>query len=374
MATQVVRVDYADEPIRMHSTPEGYISGEAKVARIGIQAYQDGDGNVRREYRPTAEVFAADAIGSFRQTPVTFGHPSDGLVTSDNAKRLSVGFVGENIRVDGEWLVMPITITDANTISQIEGGAVELSGGYQTEIVDQTGEFDGQAYDAIQTDIRGNHVAVVQQARAGSDARLNLDAADAVAINQQPEVKKDMADPKTVTVRVDGIEYEAAPEVERHITKQAERIDAAEQAKAEAEKATETEKARADAAEAERDQLKEKHTDAAIGQAVQDRLKLERDAATVLGDADLTEHTDRQIKEQAITTVDTDAKLDGQSDDYLAARFDAALATHKRFDDAGKAQRETAAKRDDGQREDAASKHKSAVDAMQNQWKTQEAK
>lgn len=366
----VVRVDYADQPVRMTATPEGYLTGEARVARIGVQAYQDGEGGIRREYRAPAEVFAADAIASFRNTPVTMGHPTERLVTSDNAKRLSVGFVGENLRVDGNWLVMPITITDAGTVSQIEGGTVELSAGYVSSVIDDAGEYDGEVYDARQTNIRGNHVAIVQRARAGNDARLNLDAADAVAINQQPEVKTYMAD-KTVTVRVDGIEHQAAPEVERHISKQAERIDAVEAEVAEAKKAAETEKAKADAATEELDKLKAERTDEAIAAAAKARIDLERSAVKVLGDsAALEGKSDREIREAVVLAVHKDAQLGEQSDDYVAARFDAALDTHAGYQDAGAAQRQTAAKRDDAEpRNDAASQRQKAADAMKNQWK-----
>jgi hypothetical protein len=357
----------------MTVTPEGYLTGEAKVARIGIQAYQDGAGGIRREYRPPAEVFAADAIASFKNVPVTFQHPSERLVTSENAKRLGVGFVGENLRVDGEWLVMPITINDAETISQIEGGVVELSAGYVSNVIDEAGEYDGQVYDARQTQIRGNHVAIVQQARAGSDARLNLDAADAVAI--KPEVKNDMAD-KTVTVRVDGIEYHAAPEVERHISKQAARIDTLDTELADAKTTTEKEKARADAATDELEALKATRTDEAIGKAAKARIDLERSAVKVLGDdAELEGKSDREIREAVVLAVHKDAKLTEQSDDYIAARFDAAIETHTRFDTAAAAQKQTATKREDAnQREDAKSQRDKATAAMRDQWKKKESK
>lgn len=368
--TAVVRVDFAEQPIRMTRTDEGYLSGEARVARIGIQSYQDGAGSVRNEYRPPAEVFAADAMTSFRNVPVTMGHPAERLVDASNAKRLSVGFVGENLRVDGEWVVMPLTITDGDTIAQIEGGTVQLSAGYMAEVLDEPGEYGGQRYDYMQTNIRGNHVAIVERARAGDNARLNLDAADAVATNQQLEVKTDMAD-KTVTVRVDGIEYQAAPEVERHISKQAERIDAVtgelDQAKADAEQA----KARADAAAEELEQHKASHNDEAIRDAARARVALERTAAKVLGDeADLGEQSDREIQESVVLAVHKDAKLDGQSDVYVQARFDAAIDTHAVHADAASKQRQTAAPRADKSVKTEDQKRVEAEQAMRDMYKS----
>jgi len=345
--TAVVRVDFAEQPIRMTRTDEGYLSGEARVARIGIQSYQDGAGSVRNEYRSPAEVFASDSMTSFRNVPVTMGHPAERIVDATNAKRLSVGFVGENLRVDGEWVVMPLTITDGDTISKIEGGTVQLSAGYMAEVLNEPGEYGGQRYDAMQTNIRGNHVAIVERARAGDNARLNLDAADAVAIHHSPEVKTDMSD-KTVTVRVDGIEYQAAPEVERHISKQAERIDAVtgerDQAKADAE----TFKAKADAATEELEALKVERSDEAIRAAARERVALERTAAKVLGDsADLADKTDREIQEAVVLAVHKDAKLDEATDVYVQARFDAAIDTQAVHADAATKQRQTAAPRAD---------------------------
>lgn len=370
MNQPVVRVDFAQEPIRMERTDEGYLTGSARVARIGIQAYQDGAGGIRNEYRAPSEVFAADAMASFKNVPVTLNHPDERLVDASNAKRLSVGFVGENLRVDGEWLVMPITITDGDTITQIEGGMVELSAGYLAEVQDTSGEHNGQRYDAMQTNIRGNHVAIVQQARAGSNARLNLDAADAVAINQQTEVKTDMAD-KTVTVRADGIEYQVAPEVERHISKQAERIDAVttelETAKADAEKA----QAKADAASEELETAKATRTDEAIAAAAKARIDLERTAVKVLGDeAELEGKSDREVREAVVLAVHKDAQLAEKSDEYVTARFDAALDTHRVHADASSKQRETAAKREDKAAPTEDMKRKEATAAMRDMYKS----
>lgn len=343
--TQAVRIDFADEPIRMTRTDEGYLTGEAKVARVGIQSYQDGDGNVIREYRPVSEVFSADSVSSFKNTPVTMGHPAEKIVTSENAKRLSIGHVGENIRPDGEWLVMPLTITDAEAVREIEDGAtIQLSGGYMANLDATPGEYEGMTYDAVQRDIRGNHVAVVQRARAGDEARINLDAADAVAIDdqthpQQPREDTAMGD-KTVTVRVDGIEYEAAPEVERHIARQDEHITSLTSERDTAKTEAETAKARADEAQAELDRLKEERSDEAIRDAARARVELERSAAKVLGDeADFSAKSDREIMESVVTSVHADTDLSDASDVYVQARYDAAVATAQAHGDAVNQQR-----------------------------------
>jgi hypothetical protein len=345
-----VRIDFAEDPIRMRQTDEGYLTGEARVARVGIQSYQDGEGNVIREYRPVSEVFSADSLASFQSVPVTMGHPPEKLVTSENAKRLSIGHVGENIRPDGEWLVMPLTITDADAVREIEeGGTIQLSGGYTAKMDATPGEYDGVTYDAIQRDIRGNHVAVVQRARAGEEARINLDAADAVAVDSpttKPRGDRNMGD-KTVTVRVDGIEYEAAPEVERHISRQDEQIQSLTGERDNAKAEAETAKARADEAEAELEKLRNERSDEAIREAARARVELERSAAKVLGDeADLSGKGDREIQEEVVKAVHSDADLSEASDVYVQARYDAAVATAQAHGDAVSEQRKAAAPRE----------------------------
>ena len=50
----------------------------------------------------------------------------------------------------------------------------ELSCGYNLRLDETPGVWEGQPYDAIQRDIEINHLALVDKARAGEQARLNL--------------------------------------------------------------------------------------------------------------------------------------------------------------------------------------------------------
>jgi hypothetical protein len=72
---------------------------------------------------------------------------------------------------------------DKATIADVEGGKRELSNGYASLIDFTPGEtVNGQHYDAVQRQIRGNHVAVVDKGRAGPMCRIG----DAVASNRSP--------------------------------------------------------------------------------------------------------------------------------------------------------------------------------------------
>lgn len=364
----VFRVDLAEDAPRMTRTEEGYLTGMARVARIGVQTYQNGDGSLRRELRRPEDVFARSALDSFRMTPITYGHPAEGAVDADNAKRLQVGFVGENLQVDGDWVVMPLTITDGPTIEQIESGeAVQLSGGYRTDVEPADGEWDGVQYDAVQRNIRGNHVAIVPRARAGEMARINLDAADAVAVTDAQTEETHMSE-KTTAVNLDGITYDAAPEVANELERQRSRADAAEQGAADVRAEAETAKARADEAEAELARLKEERSDEAIREAARARVELERSASELVGDdADLSAMSDREVMESAIKAVHADAELADAEDVYVKARFDAAIATHKAHGDAMAQQREATTA--PASHNDAEDPRKKAMDSVRDAYK-----
>lgn len=160
-------------------TPEGYLKVRARLARTGIQDYLrgeiglDGDPYGRvRVYRPPEEVFDDIALQSFAMKPVTDDHPSVD-VDASNIRTLSVGWSGETIARDGEFAAATLLITDQDAIAKIEGGKSELSPGYRVELHMTPGKTPkGEAYDAVQRKIRGNHIAIVDAGRCGGDCRI----------------------------------------------------------------------------------------------------------------------------------------------------------------------------------------------------------
>lgn len=160
-------------------TSEGYVVARAKAVRSGVQDYLASElglmGNhIVRVMRPEEEVFAADSIQSFVHAPVTIEHPAE-LVDADNWSKLAVGEVGSGVLRDGEFLALDLMLKDAAAIRAFDGGKKELSAGYTAEI-----EFvDGaEGYDAIMRNIRINHLALVDKARAGYQARIGDGAAN----------------------------------------------------------------------------------------------------------------------------------------------------------------------------------------------------
>jgi hypothetical protein len=156
-----------------------------------------------------------------------------------------------------------------------------------------------------------------------------LDAADGVVREVVVEPIKERTMSK---VRLDGIEYEAAPEVLNHIERLTFRADAAEKSAKELKAAADAAAGERDAAKAEVTSLKAKNNDEAIAAGVKARVVLEQTAAKVLGtEVKLDAMKDRDIKVAVITKVHTDAKMDGKSDEYVQARFDAAIEINSKI-------------------------------------------
>lgn len=162
----------------VRKTGDGYLTAFAKVARTGIQEYRGVElGKPEldkvRVYRPPEEVFHADAMRSAAHRPVTLRHPSV-PVTAKNWKKFSGGQTGDEVVRDGEYLRVPMVMMDESLVDAYEKhGIKELSLGYSTDIQWRSGVTDaGEEYDAVQTAIRVNHLAVVPVARGGDQLRI----------------------------------------------------------------------------------------------------------------------------------------------------------------------------------------------------------
>ena len=154
-----------------YKTPEGYlICQDAILARTGKQQYMKSEvfaDNYDEEMididRPEDEVFSEKTLASFENKPITVEHPSEN-VTPENYKELSVGFTRDIRRGEFEGkpvMIGNLVITDPDVIKDIEEGyRTELSCGYDCDIIQQ-----GEGF--MQSNIRGNHIALCECGRAG---------------------------------------------------------------------------------------------------------------------------------------------------------------------------------------------------------------
>lgn len=373
----ICRFDRGSLSGKATKTEEGYIKGNAVLTRTGVFLYRNSDGSIRRELRHPDDVFAADSLETLKMLPITNGHPEEKLVNSENADRLSIGSTGESVQIDGAHLLNSLVITHKDGIEATELGRKELSLGYNLDLEQVEGEYNGERYDHRQRNIRYNHLAIVDRARAGSAAALHLDAGDALQIDageQPPETKKEYRKMKTVTL--DGIDYEAAPEVANALDKANSRADAAEAKLAETEKALETANADKSTLEAERDTFKEKaeaKNDAEeIQAAVKSRIALERVATKALDQEeakDIANLDDGEIKLKVIAAKFPEANLDGKDEAYIQARFDIACEMIEAGHTAADQKAQIGEKRGDSKTTALDEKQNEGMDALKNMHK-----
>lgn len=193
-------------------TADGYVVASALAARSGIQLYLGSevgisDKSVVKVYRPADEVFSKDSLSTYAHKPMTNDHPSE-AVNAKNWKDLAVGLVGDEVARDGEFVRVPLVLMDHNAIADLDAGKRELSAGYTCDLSIESGITpDGEAYDAIQKNIRINHVALVSKGRAGPNARIG-DSAGWGAIPVTETFKDERNSPMTRIIMVDGLQVE----------------------------------------------------------------------------------------------------------------------------------------------------------------------
>jgi len=304
-------------------TKDGYLVAEAKVARTGIQIYRadelglEGDpAKIIRVYRPPEEVFSADAMASYAHRPMTVDHPSV-LVDASNWKEYAKGQTGDEVLRDGEFVRVPLMLMDKAAIDDWSTGKRELSMGYTMDLVVRDGETEnGEKYDAVQTNLRMNHLALVSRARGGSQLRLG---------DFKSEVSS-MSDIKLTTVTVDGLSVETTDAGAVAISKLTKDLEGARSA-LDVEKKAHTEALAAKdrelaAKDAEIEGFAGKIlSDADIDQRVNDRADLIATAKRI-ADKDYTGLADAEIRKAAVVAVLGQKAVDNKSDDYVQARFD----------------------------------------------------
>lgn len=305
----------------------------AKAARTGIQIYLGSEMgrpelDFVRVYRPADEVFADNALQSYSHAPVTLDHPNE-PVTPENWDRYAKGEVSTAAKVNEGWVSLPLIVKSADAIAAIQSGKRELSAGYSCNIDWTAGTADGQSYDAVQRGIVINHLAIVDAARAGPEARIgDAKSWGAMPLDKglaplNPSKKEDdMSDALKTVVLGDKAVQVAATDV---ATIEAFKADAA--AKQAARDAAHQSALAAKDAEiakkdAEIDALKGKVLDvAAMDAAVATRADLLAKAAAIAPDVKTAGLSDADIRKAVVTAKLGDAVKD-KPEAYIDARFD----------------------------------------------------
>ena len=166
-------------------TPEGYLRAVARFARTGIQLYARSEippgvipssfkGSFVRVLRDDSEVFDEASMASFVAKPVTVDHRHK-MIDVTSFRIAHVGLSLESVRKEevSSSLMIPIVVTDSAAIKSIEKGKVQLSAGYTCDY--QWGPAEHPTYGAFDlrmTNIRGNHISIVDKGRAGPGVQI----------------------------------------------------------------------------------------------------------------------------------------------------------------------------------------------------------
>jgi hypothetical protein len=354
----------------VRTTSDGRLLAEPRFARVGIQVYGGRELGIPdkatvRLYRSPEAVFDQAAMASFCHRTVTNDHPPGGI-TIDNFREEVVGFTGDTVTRDGNFVRVPMMLADAATIEDVKAGKVELSAGY-TCLVDWTPGVtpDGEEYDGQMKNLRGNHVAIVNRGRAGPACRLGdgagsdpalptLSPTTATGGRVMPEANVRPVLMDGITIHTNDAGAEAIARLQRQLADASSVADAlrADHARAvqglegqisalrtEATRAVDSHRGEVDGLRASHQQaldgltaqiaaLQVQTSDAAIDARVTARAALLAQARRILGDAyEAAGQTDSQIRRAVVAhALPAMQVADTASDDYVRALFDAALA------------------------------------------------
>jgi len=296
-------------------TSDGFVRAQGFITRSGIFIYHDRLGNEIRELRSDEEVFSSDSLSSFGQVPLTLDHPPQNL-TPRTVQMFQVGSVGKPRR-DGNMAKADILITSHDAVQALLSGVQELSCGYTCQVSDRSGTLiheDGteEQFDTVQSNIRGNHVAIVERGRAGPSARIRVDE------NETPqgeinEVKMSDKKVETTNETSSAVSKTDDSELKNKLDTQSKELEQL--------------KGKVAALEAEKDRLEKEASEQvkvdSDKEEITTRLRLIAQVAPRL-DAkfeDLVDLDELELMKKVVTKETDKVDLEGKSDDFVRGMF-----------------------------------------------------
>lgn len=329
----------------------GYITIERNpISRMGVFQYLGRSissglepDRVYNVYRPAEELSDPEAIASFRMVPLINDHVMLGEQFTPAEEKGVEGVTGEDVVFENGILYAPLKIFSETLKRLIASGKKALSLGYRVgEWEQSSGVFNGQPYEFIQRKIRGNHIALVDEARMGRDIAVldgfafdnfDLVVEDATTMSEKQAAPTGDSD-NGAAENLEGAndmdpkdkEAKDAKDAEEKLKMEADAKDAEEKEKKEAEdkvakdKADMEEKEAKDAEEKEKKEEKgamdaaikgltakvetlEKTTIKTLMGEINSRNKVASEAAAVVGTFDHAEMTTNEVIKYALDKV-----------------------------------------------------------------------
>ena len=318
--TQTIKIN--DNFSKRTITDEGFLKVPAKVARIGNQQYLAGElgltdrnpNDIVIVHRPPNEVFNKNSLDSYKDKDVTIQHPKQ-FVDADTYKNTSVGHVTSVGRqLDSDWIEVDLLIKDKYAIDRINNGLCEVSVGYSVDYKAQDGEYGGEQYELVQTNIKVNHVALVDNARAGKEARIYDNEINKTKVNIMTKVKLD-----SITVDVNDSDVNALTNL---YDSKEDRIIQLEKQLADAKMELEKEEKEKEELKDKMEEEKKKSCDSAINELVNKKSELMNKCHSIDSNFKTDKVHSSAIKREFLKVHDNSIDWTQKSDDYVEGVFD----------------------------------------------------
>jgi len=310
----------------------GFMHINGVIARSGIQEYYGLELSDEAEpmkryavFRPSEEVLNEDSLKTYINATLTDNHP-DTFVTVDNIKELHKGSSAsyETFNKDGiDFVKAKLIVTDKDLIEKIKDGKIEISAGYSQNLVKEDGEFQGVPYQYKQTDIRINHIAIVDAGRCGNGCKITSDNKVIIVNENKPKKGIHMA-----KLLIGDMEVEICDATMKHIDSLNAKIKQLDADMTEAEKEKEKLQAAKDMAEEEAKKAKEEEMDE---EEIKKQVDAKVELISILKDADITIDSKSSISEMKKAYIASASKVDltDKSEVYIDASFDALIDLKK---------------------------------------------
>lgn len=197
---------------KTNETPEGFLdlTGYISEADKVMEYINWWDEKISKEIIPLEEL--EKAISQAKGLILTNGHPWE-FLDAKNAKEYTRGFVTEVIGIEDKKLKVNLRVIDMELINDIRSGKKQdFSIGYFCDLVEENGYTESEeVYNAKQINISLNHVALVENGRAGEEVGvITLNSMEDRNISSEKGLYKINSKTEVeMTVKYNGKDYDA---------------------------------------------------------------------------------------------------------------------------------------------------------------------
>lgn len=323
-------------PTKRRLTDAGQMHVPCTFARTGIQLYTAAQLNltgvppktVIEVHRSEGEVFNQDSMDSFKSSPLTLGHPkgSDGkpiAVTAENSKEFQVGMLEGLPKRFEDSLGGELVLTSQKAIDSLIDGTQELSACYACDIK----LIDGAYH---QTNIRANHIAIVDKGRAGPNCRISDEALE-VQDEEFLEVKTKLLADYNIDLKTGYDEKELAKSFYEALVKNKSDLELKDKQLRDSELLVATGVVSIDEMKLSMSKMQITLDQALIAakEGVVARCEAIENARLVADMRDLGDKTIEQIHRMVVEDQMPDKKLENKSEAYIEAMFEILVDTAK---------------------------------------------